>query len=178
MTTSTDSWFIQPYYSVTYNDGTLTIRSSSKHKKGNELAQNNNDGYLRCKINNISTKIHQIITNHFLGTRPAGLTVNHKDGNKLNNRIENLEYVSIRENTLHSIRTGLHVCCDPTRMPGYKDGRSRDRVAYRKAYRIANADKISAYMKARYAKNPAKFIAYQKAHALAKKNKTTVTTNE
>jgi hypothetical protein len=33
-------------------------------------------------------------------------------------------------------------------------------------------------MKARYAKNPAKFIAYQKAHALAQKNKTTVTTHE
>ena len=33
--------------------------------------------------------------------------VNYKDGNKLNNNLENLEWVSHKENTLHAINTGL-----------------------------------------------------------------------
>lgn len=33
--------------------------------------------------------------------------VNHKDGNKLNNSVDNLEWCTHSENTLHSYRTGL-----------------------------------------------------------------------
>ena len=36
-----------------------------------------------------------------------GLTVNHKDGNTLNNSLENLEVITIEENQLHAKETGL-----------------------------------------------------------------------
>lgn len=36
------------------------------------------------------------------------LTVNHKDGNRLNNNINNLEIVTIKENIQHGFRTGLY----------------------------------------------------------------------
>ena len=36
-----------------------------------------------------------------------GLTVNHKDGNTLNNSLENLEVITMEENQLHAKRTGL-----------------------------------------------------------------------
>lgn len=36
-------------------------------------------------------KVHALVTNAFLGPRPAGYTVNHKNGVKSNNSVENLE---------------------------------------------------------------------------------------
>lgn len=42
-----------------------------------------------------------------------GLTVNHKDGNRLNNNIENLEWLTLADNIRHGFETGLY----PTQMP-------------------------------------------------------------
>lgn len=36
------------------------------------------------------------------------LTVNHKDGNPLNNNIENLELISLKDNIIHAYKTGLN----------------------------------------------------------------------
>ena len=37
------------------------------------------------------------------------LSINHIDGNKLNNELDNLEWCTIRENTIHALNTGLFV---------------------------------------------------------------------
>lgn len=37
-----------------------------------------------------------------------GMTVNHKDGNSLNNCADNLEWVSLHENILHGFQSGLY----------------------------------------------------------------------
>ena len=37
------------------------------------------------------------------------LSINHIDGNKLNNELDNLEWCTIRENTIHALDTGLFV---------------------------------------------------------------------
>lgn len=44
-------------------------------------------------------KIHRLVASAFLGE--SELQVNHKDGEKLNNALDNLEYVSNRDNTVH-----------------------------------------------------------------------------
>ena len=54
-----------------------------------------------------SESAHRIVTSAFLGECPKGFQVNHKDGNKVNNTIENLEYLSASENAFHAVRLGL-----------------------------------------------------------------------
>jgi len=51
--------------------------------------------------------VHDLVTAVFIGPKPKRYTVNHKDGNKLNNHIDNLEYATFRENSIHAIRMGL-----------------------------------------------------------------------
>lgn len=49
--------------------------------------------------------VHHAVMDAFIGPRPAGLVVNHKDGDKQNNSLANLEYVSQKENCLHAIKS-------------------------------------------------------------------------
>lgn len=55
----------------------------------------------------VNAYVHHAVTEAFLGPRPAGLVVNHKDGCKTNNRIENLEYVTYSANHKHALAMGL-----------------------------------------------------------------------
>lgn len=43
----------------------------------------------------------------FLGPKPVGTQINHIDGERTNNRVENLEYVAPGANEEHAIRLGL-----------------------------------------------------------------------
>lgn len=52
-------------------------------------------------------KVHSLVAQVFIGERPAGLAVNHIDGNKLNNRTENLEYLTTKENCHHARSLGI-----------------------------------------------------------------------
>lgn len=65
-------------------------------------------GYLQvklCKDGKLHTRsIHNLLAKTFIH-QPAGKTqVNHKDGNKLNNDLKNLEWCTQSENMLHSRR--------------------------------------------------------------------------
>lgn len=50
--------------------------------------------------------VHKLVAHAFIGERPEGLQVNHKDGNKLNNVPSNLEYITDIENKLHAQAMG------------------------------------------------------------------------
>jgi hypothetical protein len=51
--------------------------------------------------------VHRLMAEAFISIELNGLTVNHKDGNKQNNTLENIELVSIQENIAHAFKTGL-----------------------------------------------------------------------
>jgi len=54
-------------------------------------------------------KIHKMVMLAFFGERPKGMEVNHKDGNKLNNSVLNLEYITHAANCQHSFDLGLQL---------------------------------------------------------------------
>jgi hypothetical protein len=51
--------------------------------------------------------VHRLVAMAFVPGYEDGLTVNHINGNKLDNSPENLEWVTLSENTKHQWRTGL-----------------------------------------------------------------------
>jgi hypothetical protein len=63
--------------------------------------------HILCKAGKrFTVKNHKAVMDAFVG--PAnGLHVNHIDGDKLNNNLDNLEYVTSQENTQHAVDIGL-----------------------------------------------------------------------
>ncbi len=53
--------------------------------------------------------VHRLVLGAFIGECPEGSEANHLDGNKPNNRLDNLEWVTPSENMLHAYRNGLRV---------------------------------------------------------------------
>lgn len=68
-------------------------------------------GYLRCNLyrnqKQVTITVHRLVAMAFLPNPNNLPEVNHKDGNKLNNHIDNLEWVTTSENQKHAFRIGL-----------------------------------------------------------------------
>lgn len=54
-----------------------------------------------------TAKIHRLVAETFIPNPNSKETVNHIDGNKLNNRVDNLEWATHREQNEHFYKTGL-----------------------------------------------------------------------
>lgn len=57
--------------------------------------------------------VHRLVARAFCNGYEDSLQVNHKDGDKLNNNADNLEWVTCSENVKHAFDTGLKVYAHP-----------------------------------------------------------------
>lgn len=78
--------------------------------------------YLRVKLNKRNYKVHRLVGLYFISNPENKPEINHKDGNKLNNHVDNLEWVTPKENTKHALDNGLVLRLDSkTVINIYKD---------------------------------------------------------
>tara|TARA_R110000822_G_scaffold301033_1_gene424661 strand:- start:4336 stop:5046 length:711 start_codon:yes stop_codon:yes gene_type:complete len=70
--------------------------------------------YLAISINNANEKyVHRIVATAFIPNPENKRTVNHINGNKLDNNVENLEWATYSENVQHAYNTGLQTKMTP-----------------------------------------------------------------
>jgi len=90
-------------------DGSVIINPKTGYKLNPTLSP---AGYLKIGTYICSGgTVHQLVYESFKGMVPKGLQINHKNGNKTDNRLDNLEVVTQRENTKHAYETGLAKGC-------------------------------------------------------------------
>lgn len=75
-------------------------------RTGSIINQWTNHGYKYVTLNNFGKKgfrVHRLVASAFIDNAEDKPTVNHKNGNKTDNRVENLEWATYSENERHSI---------------------------------------------------------------------------
>lgn len=85
--------------SLRFKNGTFPGRILRAGKKRNGYVAHN----LRNGKRNVHISVHRLVASAFLFPVEGKSTINHKNGIKTDNRADNLEWVSPKENTAHSI---------------------------------------------------------------------------
>ena len=67
----------------------------------------NSNGYVIATLDKEQLSVHRLVALHFLPNPYGHPQVNHKDGNKENNHVDNLEWCSAQDNAQHALKTGL-----------------------------------------------------------------------
>lgn len=98
---------------------------SKHHFKGKILSQNKSSGYLSC-IFSVDGKavyplVHRLVASAFIPNPDNKPEVDHIDGDTTNNCVENLRWVTSKENTANSISKGEHTSQNPYKKKAIRD---------------------------------------------------------
>lgn len=104
-----DSYEISNYGNVKSID--RIVPTTNRHKKEHIMKPSVKKGYLVIRLQylgkNKYSLIHRLVAEHFLIKQYENHEVNHIDGNKKNNYVNNLEWVSRSDNHIHAHQLGL-----------------------------------------------------------------------
>ena len=94
---------------LVYKDGTVYSTANNKFKRMKPVKQRNGYYLVHLHLNGKSYYrwLHRMVAECFLENKDNKPEVNHKDGDKSNNAVENLEWVTTKENIAHAFRTNL-----------------------------------------------------------------------
>lgn len=109
---------------ITDYKGLYMVSNHGRVKRTKKYLNSTDDGILKpvviknmwpkVSLSKNNTKlnfyIHTLVAEAFIGARPEGFVVNHIDGDKQNNHVSNLEYISVGDNNRHAFFTGLNNC--------------------------------------------------------------------
>lgn len=119
----------------TINDGVYAVSSLGRVRREKPGRATYAGRILSCRVAKIGypvtaiggppVYVHSLVAAAFLGPRPEGYEVNHKDGDKTNNCVANLEYVTQSENIAHAYRIGLRTASRVSINVGVRNGQSR-----------------------------------------------------
>ncbi len=118
-----------PDYEI--SDAGTVRRTVTRHSwaAGHVLSPAVTNGYQYVNLTNNGVHqkryIHRLVLTAFIGEVP-GMECNHKNGNKLDNRVSNLEWVTHSQNARHAHDTGLNMNHGETH---YSHSRPRERDA-------------------------------------------------
>lgn len=113
-------WKTMIYQGNSYNNFEISDFGELRNKKTNTIYKTNLVGREYCAVsvslgsrkNKKCIKIHKAVAETFIPNPNNCPQVNHKDGNKLNNCVDNLEWCSREVNINHAFEHGLisHSC--------------------------------------------------------------------
>lgn len=113
-------------------------------KNGNDKVPGTDlNGYFKVDLyrnsKRTTRKIHRLVADAFLPKDPNRLDINHKDGNKKNNNISNLERCTKSENMRHAYKKGL---CKPHASYGMLGKKNPNAGIKKRAVRIIETGQV------------------------------------
>lgn len=131
-------------YGVVWSNRSNQVRKTSIDKYGYEYVTISDNGTKKFMI-------HRLVAEYFIPKVEGKNCVNHIDGNKLNNSLENLEWCTVKENNIHAYKVlgkQANGGVKPTKVISIdlKTNEVKEYNSQREASRITGVDQSRIYL--------------------------------
>ena len=127
-------------YKVSPDGEVYSYAKIKGHHKGKILKPQNGSYYLVVNLHKNGVQkqyfIHKLVALAYIDNPLEYTIVNHIDGNKLNNKVTNLEWCNQSMNQQHAVDTGLWVVTDKHRESASKQGKLARKLSFKQVQEI------------------------------------------